>query len=282
MTPSTWMAENIAMFGFAWIFGSVLLLIPVGVLIGRFRGAEAGAGSGLLMWGAGNLLVCALMASYTYLDTVVVQAAATRCEPGTDGSGQPTRQFHFAFQRTGEPAHELQLKAEPGLCPESPEPSVALRARRDALASSTAIVPVEAEPSDLPLVIMVAWGAFGGMAVLIGLLIAGARAMGRPGQGVRSTGRSAAQETPAWRQRLGLLFSQLGGLLFLAAFIAPWFIDGGENRALQLGFRCVAAAMGCWLLASWLAGTATWTTALFMLMFGGIFLGVAELARIGT
>jgi hypothetical protein len=281
MTPSTWMAEQIAMFGFAWIFGSVLVVAPIGALIGRSRGAEVGASSGLLLWGAGNLLTCVLMASYVQFDTVTVQASVTRCEPGTDSSGQATQQYFFAVQRPGEPAHELRLKPTAGLCPESQLPPFELRVRKDALASTVPVIRAEAGDDELPLVIMVTWGAFGGMAVLIGLLIASARAMGRPSRSKAVSASDQVGSVAAWRQGLCTLLSQLGGLLFLAAFIAPWFIDGSEARAIQLGLRCVTAALGCWLLAGIVAGTMTWIAAVFLLIFGGTFLGFAELARSG-
>ena len=93
--------------------------------------------------------------------------------------------------------------------------------------------------------------------------------------------RRAASPVAAWRRSLGNLLGQLGLLLFLAAFVMPWFLDGSTERAVQFGLRCVASAMGLWLFSALAAGTLTLGAAVFLLVFGGALAGAAELMRIG-
>lgn len=278
MTPSGWLTNEVTLFGVAWMFGGALVCAPVGWLVGRRRGVELGIGSGLVLWGLGNLVVVGMMALLVHVDSVVVKAVATRCEPATDGQGRPERTLFHTVQQPGAPVHEWRGTTAPGLCPEGPPDVAVLRLRRDALATSTLRIPAEpiVGDDDTPLAVMVTWGIFGAAGLLMGGLLSAQTGEGRP-----RANPAAAAPVAAWRQRLGILMSQLGGLVFLAAFIAPWFLPGSTERALQLGMRCVASALGLWLMAGLLARTMHVGAAVFLVTFGGAMLGFAELARRG-
>ena len=280
MTPDGWLTSQVVMLGAAWIFGGALVAVAVGALVGRRKGTEAGIGSGLTLWALGNLAVVVLMALVVHVDSVVLHLEPTRCEPRTDSRGTAVRTLYHAVQRPGEPAHELQGPTQRGLCPEGGSAREALRVRRDALASPVLRIPSETVTGndDTPLAVMATWGMFGGIGLLMGgLLLAHGAGAGRPAP-VRPP-----QATPApWRVGLGNLLGQLGGLVFLAAFIAPWFLDGSTERALQLGMRCVAVSMGLWLVAGLVARTMHLGAAVFLLFFGSAMLGFGELLRRGS
>ena len=61
MTPAGWMLDPFIFLGFGWAFGGVLPCMLLGLLLGRAHGTALGAGSALLLWGVGNLLVAALV-----------------------------------------------------------------------------------------------------------------------------------------------------------------------------------------------------------------------------
>lgn len=280
MTPEGWLTTEVVMLGAAWMFGGALVAVLVGAVVGRRKGVETGIGSGLTLWALGNLLIVVLMALVVHVDSVVLQLEPTRCEPGTDNRGHAVRTLYHTVQRPGEPVHELQGSTQRGLCPEGGSAREALRVRRDALASPKPGIPAEVVTGDddTPLAVMVIWGMFGGIGLLMGgLLLAHGAGAGRPAP-VRPP-----QATPApWRVGLGNLLGQLGGLVFLAAFIAPWFLDGSTERALQLGMRCVAVSMGLWLVAGLVARTMHLGAAVFLLFFGSAMLGFGELLRRGS
>lgn len=277
MTPYGWMSDTIALAGIGWAFGGLLFCGALGALVGWWRGSVVGLGTALCTWGVGHVVSVVLMALFVQVDSLVLTLGTTRCEPDADHRGRPLQTRFHAVQRAGEPAHEVQSLSVRGVCGEDSPPAEALRVRKDALASPLPVIPGEPADSDTPLAVMVILGAFGSFALLGGgLLLA-------HGLGWRSGPESPRPDVPPapWRKSLGMLLSQLGLLLFLAAFVVPWFLDGSPERALQVGMRGVATAMVCWLLAGLIAGTMNWGAAIFLLFFGGAMLGFAELARRG-
>jgi hypothetical protein len=267
--------DNFVAWGAAWMFGGALLSVLVGVLIGRRRGAGVGAGSGLLLWGAGNLLVALAVVVYMEVDSTVVTLKATRCEPSADNRQRPMYTLYYAVQRPGEPAHEATARGQRGVCPESPMPVDALRLRKDALAGTAALIQGDHAGDDAPMAVSVTWGAFGVFAVFgASLLLAHGR--GTPSRPTRSPGPVAP-----WRLGLGSLLSQLGLLLVLAALIGPHFLSGTTERAIVFGLRVGATALGVWIVAGLLAGTMTWPSFAFLTIFLLAMLGVGELVLWG-
>lgn len=275
MTPSGWMIDNFVGWGAAWMFAGALLSVLVGVLVGRRRSVERGVGTGLLLWGVGNLLVALAVVAYMELDSTVVTLKATRCEPSTDNRQRPLYTLYYAVQRPGEPAHEVTARGQRGLCPESPMPVEALRLRKDALASPAALIEGDHAGDDAPMAVSVIWGAFGVFAVFgASLMLAHARA--RPAPAARSAGPVAP-----WRLGLGQLLGNLGLLLVLAALIGPLFLPGTTERAIAFGLRTGATALGVWIVAGLLAGTMQWPAVAFLLIFVLAMLGVGELVLWG-
>lgn len=273
MTPAGWMLDPFVFLGFGWAFGGVLPCALLGVLLGRARGATLGAGSALLLWGLGNLAVAALVTVYVEFDSTVLTLQATRCEPSGDGRGQPYRSFFYAVQRAGEPAHEARTPSESGLCPEGRLPAERLRLRKDALASAAPVIAAEEIEGGAALAAAITWGVFGTFASFAGgLLLAHERSRRRPA--------SPAAPVAPWRLGIGRLLGSLGGLLLLAAFIAPWLVGGSFEHKLVLGLRTGATGLGCWVAAILLAGErGAGAGAAFLSLFALAMLGLAELLR---
>ncbi|MFT3822061.1 MAG: hypothetical protein QM750_31345 [Rubrivivax sp.] len=273
MTPAGWMLDPIVLLGFGWAFGGVLPCVLLGVLLGRARGATLGAGSALLLWGLGNLAVTALVVAYVELDTTVLTLQATRCLPSADGRGQPLRSFLYAVQRPGEPAHEARTPPDSGPCPQGPLPSERLRLRKDALASAAPVIAAEEVEGGAALAAAITWGMFGVFASFAGSLLLAHHRGGRPAP--------PRQPVAPWRLGIARLLGSLGGLLLLAAFVAPWLIGGGFERSLVLGLRTGATALGCWIVSMLLGGErGAGAGAAFLGLFTLAMLGVAELLRL--
>ncbi len=284
MTPSGWTLNSIALAGFAWTFGGLLLAAGLGALVGRRRGITAGLGSALLLWALGNLLTVALTLLYWHVDTTVMALPVQHCEAATD---HRERQVFFALPD----GRRVQMQA--GSCPEAPPPEP-LRLRKDDLASARNPLTADwAADTDKPVAMAVTWGGFGGIALLMALVLLGPtpqtpraghashqRDGNRRGQASGTPAPQAVQATSAvaaWRLTIAEIIGGLGLLLFLAAFIAPFFLSGSTERGIQFGMRCVAMAMACWFLSGLLAGSLQWTAALFLLFFGGAMAGIAQL-----
>jgi hypothetical protein len=279
MTPTGWMTDTLAGWGAAWMFGGLFLAVGVGLLAGWRLGGVVGIGSGLLLWGLGNVTISVMTALFLLVDSTVLPLKPLHCEPGADARDRPLRTLTYALQRPGEPARVVSTETARGQCPQGAPEADAMRVRKDALASTAPRIAGEWADDDKPLAVMAIWGAFGAFAMLgAGLLLDSLRTTGsnRP-----ATASEEPRPVAGWRQSVGNLLGQLGGLVFLAAFVVPWFLDGSTERALQFGMRCVAAAMAMWVLAGLLARTMVWGTAVFLLFFGGTALGVAELLRRG-
>lgn len=136
--------------------------------------------------------------------------------------------------------------------------------------------PARTVDGDGPVALMGVCGAFGGVGALFGGLM-----LAQGGGQLRAGSPPAPRALATWRRGLGNLLGQLGLLLFVGAFAVPWLLDGSTERAVQFGMRCVASAMGCWLLSAGVAGTLNVGAAVFLLTFGGALLGFAELMRLG-
>lgn len=272
-TPSGLQLEDLLLAGVGTLFGGVLVAAAVGALVGRWRGGTAGLGTALLMWGVGNLLVAATGVVLVRFDSQVLNLPVARCVPA-DGSHRPYRDLWLRLPAPlvdGQPRHVFVGRV-PGVCSgdDSPPSDEPVRVRNDDFAAPRATIHGELEHDDKPVLIGVLWGVFGGAGVLMGSLILGSDAPSR----APSPGPVAA-----WRRTIGELFGGLGLMLFLAAFIVPFFLDGGAQRQVQMGLRSVAAAMGCWIVAGRLARTMPWGTVMFLLFFGSVMLGFAELIR---
>lgn len=275
MTPSGWTIDTVVAWGAAWMFGGMIASAALGTLVARRRGGTFGMGSGLLLWGLGNLLVALTAWVFVQFDSVVLTLTATRCEPSLSRQQQPMHTPYYAVQRPGEPAHEAVTGSRSGVCPESPMPVDALRLRKDALAGPDALVHGELADDDTPLAIIVTWSAFGVFALFgAGLLLA---------HGASSTARPKRLPGPLapWRKGLGSLFGNLGLLLVLAALIVPHFLPGSTERSIAFGLRTGATALGSWIVAGLLARTMDWAGAAFLALFVLVMLGISELMRFG-
>ncbi|MCA0244023.1 MAG: hypothetical protein LCI02_24670 [Proteobacteria bacterium] len=275
MTPAGWMLDPFIFLGFGWAFGGVLPCMLLGLLLGRAHGTALGAGSALLLWGVGNLLVAALVVVYVEFDSTVLTLQATRCEPSADRDGQPLRTFYYAVQRPGEPAHEARTPAESGACPAGrlSADGVALRLRKDALASAAPLIAAEEVEGGAALPAAITWGVFGVFGSFAGgMLLAHHRDR-------RGHAPPPAPVAP-WRLNLGRLLGSFGGLLLLAAFIAPWLLGGSMERGLVLGLRTGATGLFCWIAAMLLGGErGAGAGAAFLCLFALAMLGVAALLR---
>lgn len=270
LTPSGWQLETFALAGAAWMFGGALLAVALGALVGHLRSVETGLASGLLLWAIGNLLTAAAVAVFVHVDSTVLQLAPSRCEPLPTVNGQPMHQQFYRLAAAPD-AREVSTPPAPGLCTEDqPTATLALRLRRDDIAAGRPLLEGDPADEEKAQVIMVVWSVFGGAGLLFALALLGA-----------NRAASAPRRPPAvvapWRRSLSRLLAQLGLLLFLAAFVGPFFIDGNEERAVEFGLRCIASAMGSWLLSGLLAGTMTGIGFLFLSSFAGILLGLAAL-----
>lgn len=275
MTPSGWTLNTVVAWGAAWMFGGTIVSAVLGTLVARRRGGTFGMGSGLLLWGLGNLMVALTAWVFVQSDSVVLTLTATRCEPSTDRQQQPLHTLYHGVQRPGEPAHEVVAGSQGGVCPESPMPVDALRVRKDALAGPDALVNAEWADADTPLAIIVTWSAFGGFALF------GAALLLAHGASPALRSRRPAGPPAAWRQGLGSLLGQLGLLLVLAALVVPHFLPGSTERSIAFGLRTGATAIGCWIVAGLLARTTDWAAAAFLALFVLVMLGIAELVRFG-
>lgn len=270
-TPTGWQLETFALAGAAWMFGGALLAVALGALVGRLRSVETGLVSGLLLWAAGNLLTAAAVAVFVYLDSSVLQLAPSRCEPLAPVDGQPMHQQFYRLAAAPDP-REVSTPPAPGLCAEDqPAATLALRLRRDDIAAGRPLLAGDPADEEKALVIMVVWSVFGGAGLLFALAIGASRQPSAP--------RRPRAPVAPWRRSLSRLTAQLGLLLFVAAFVGPFFIDGNEERAVEFGLRSIASAIGSWLLSGLLAGTMTGVGFLFLASFAGILLGLAALIR---
>lgn len=245
MTPQGWLTDDIALFGFAWTFGGVLVCVAIGFAVGARRGAGAGIGIGLLLWGAGNLATAAMVLALLHLDTVPLALAPARCEPATDSRGQPQHALSYRTTRADGSAVEVSTPAAPGPCPEDEAPR-ALRVRRDGLASHDPQLRAEAADDDLADAVMATWGLFGTVATLAGAVLARSeRAPARVG-----TRPAAPAPLSARRRRLDRLGVQLGLLMMATGLIGPFVIDGSPERAVQFALRACATSVLCFLVAA--------------------------------
>lgn len=279
MTPSGWVQNDIVLLVFAWMFGGLLLVaLPAGLLVGRStRRAEAGIGTGLTVWGVGNLLTALVGTLWLQFDTVVVTLQPTRCEVRVDGKGREGYVLHYAVPAAS--AGATTREAEGGLllrgtCPPQADLArdrMAWRARRDTLADPRAKVRLDdAEEGVLPLVII--GSVFGGAGVLMGgLLLAHLRSEGKPD---RPTSPPAV-----WRQSLGARVGQLGGLVFLAAIVLPFLLPGSLERAVGFGLRALATALGLLIVGGLLGRTLHGGAAAFLGFFALVALGVATMVK---
>jgi hypothetical protein len=276
MTPDGWLTEDFAGWGALWLFLGALPAAGLAALVSRWKGVTTGAGSGLLVWGLGNLVVALGVALATQVDSVDLTLPLMRCDAGQDHRQRAERTLTYRLVQPGRAEREVALPTTRGRCPDEPMGQTLVRVRKDTLASTAPRIKGEDAGAGNALVIMLLWGVFGSFAVLGGGLMVRSERPHRPAPPAAS-----AQAPAAWRTGIGTLLGQLGLVLFLAAFVVPWFLDGSTERALQFGMRCVASAMACWLVAGLVAGSMNLGAGVFLLAFGGAMLGFAELIRLG-
>lgn len=279
MTPDGWLTDDFAGWGALWMFLGGLPAAGVGALIARWKGAIVGAGCGLLVWGLGNLLVALGVAVATQVDSTELTLPLLRCDAGVDHRQRAERTLTFQLALNNHAPREVYLPTTRGPCPDEPAGSMLLRVRKDSLASAAPRIKGEEVGAQNALVVMLLWTVFGSFATLGGVLMVRAD---RPYRTPAPKPAAPPRQAAAWRNSVGTLLGQLGLLLFLAAFVVPWFLDGSTERAVQFGMRCVASAMGTWLLAAVVAGTLTVGAGVFMVAFGGAMLGFAELMKLGV
>ena len=171
MTPKHWQLDDIALLGVGWTFGGVLVCLALGFWVGRNQGSMRGIGSGLLLWGMGNLLAVLAVAVFVYVDSATLNLPVARCEPMPTVKGQPQHQLIHDLRLPGQPAREVSTRPTRGLCPED---QLGLEAwvsvRKSDLTGSAVSVQGEAADDDKPLALMATFGILGGIATLIGLV----------------------------------------------------------------------------------------------------------------
>ena len=279
MTPYGWLTSDFAGWGALWMFLGGLPAAGLAALVSRWKGVVIGAGCGLLVWGLGNLLVVLGVALATQVDSIELRLPLLRCDAGQDHRQRAERTLTYRLAQPGRGEREVALPTVRGRCPDEPVGPALIRVRKDTLASTAPQIKGEDVDAETALVMMLMWGVFGSFAVLGGVLMV---RQDRPYRPAPPAPPAAAAAPPAaWRTGVGNLLGQLGLALFLAAFVVPWFLDGSTERAVQFGMRCVASAMGCWLVAGLVAGSMNLGAGVFLLAFGGAMLGFAELVRLG-
>ena len=280
MTPQGWQFDNLVLVGVAWMFGGALVALPLAWWLGRRRDTEFGLGAALLLWGLGNLLVCAWVVVFIQFESRVLLLKPTRCEPSTDPRGEPQHLLFHALPASAGALREVSGPALPGVCPEGVAPTNALRVRNTDLASTTALLTGN-PADDTPRAVMATWGMFGGIASLMGWLLLANRAGNKSRQAARELPDARpSRPIASWRKAIAIQLGWLGLLVFVAAFIGPALLDGSGERAAQFGLRSAAAAFIIWLFGSAFAGNLGRVAALVMLALAGALLGLGELVRL--
>lgn len=315
MTPSSWSFDDLIPLGALWMFGGVVVASVVGLITGRVRRhAETGIGIGVLLWGAGNLLVVVAVAALVHVDSVATQLPIVACEPLPPSSkGKPYRRLTVRLSdATG--TRDLALAMDAGLCPEEPALAMPVLLRKDALPAGRPLVGSKHDPEQVQ-VVMVVWGVFGAVGTLLGLGLLAATGRGRAqaaaaqagqaGQAAKAaksgkaakTGKAQARannpgKRPAgapapaalvgWRHELGQMMAWLGLALIVAAFVGPAVMDGSVERSLSFAFRSAGAAMLCWMLGAAARRELRAGSTLGWLVAAGVLFGLAELLRLFT
>lgn len=274
MTPGGVHLEQLLMLGLVALFGGVLVHVPVALLVGRWKGGDAGITTGLLMFGLTGLAAAAAVASFVYLESAVVVLPRSGCEPLPAQDGEPRSQDNYLLPRPGLPPLKLVAPAQQRVCPEEAEPPVRLRVRRDELAArGAAFAMPEPDEHQAPAMIGV-FAAFGGFAFLFGLGMLG---------GVledRRRARGEPEPTPAVVHPLLALLANVVTAAGVVAAVGGFFgaiatEETGPSFALVFGGP--ALLCGALLLAQLLRWRLT-LSAFAGLLLGMLGFGAAALA----
>lgn len=242
--------------GLVLMFGSLLLGLALGALVGRFTRFEWGAATALLSLAAGGLGGAAWVASYYRFESVSVVLARTGCteRSGPERRGQPGPPFSVdRFGFVTPEGRELTLLAPERGAPcaddarDAPRPLRYLRR----LAAAPGVQELPAQEDDDPRAAVAGpavLAVFGGFGLLAGLFfVATARRQAR----IERLGPAADAPRPVGpvRRRLAVGLTVLGNLTLLGGVLAAAMADVPEETSTVWLFGAVAAACGVFVLA---------------------------------
>ncbi|MBX3603672.1 MAG: hypothetical protein KF788_00295 [Piscinibacter sp.] len=262
------MFEQIVTMGLLALFGGLLLWVPIGLLVGRFRGFEAGVGTGMMLFGLTGLGAGGVLAWYLFQaseEHVLLRRACEAVEVEDAGSVPYSRD---EFELVVPDGRRLRLEVEPypGRCSDrADDEPVRLRVARAALAVP-GDAPVAAERIVDPrqgVGLIGVFGAFGGFGLLGGGVITASA----------FESRRTREPTPVspGRAQLATALTTSGHFVLIGCLAIPWVLGWETERAVHYTFRGVAIACACWWAATVAGGRHSLAQTLFFLLMGGGF-----------
>ena len=263
--------DAIVTLGLAAMFGSPLIAAPIGWVIGRRLGTDAGIGAGVVLFGLTALGAGVALAVHVLLQTAVVVLPVDECLPGVAGSGGRQAARFVMTLADGRQAH-LVTPLEAGACEDGrPAREQPLNLRYRIPPSGPLAADIAARREDDPRqanAMIGVFGAFGAFGVLGGTVILASWARTRRESGVPPTTPPALS---ARRERLATGFTIAGNIAGLGCMLAAAWLAMPFDRSFRLIAVGVAASCLCFAVAFGLRHRLTLEIALTLLIVGGGF-----------
>lgn len=277
---NTLLFEQMVGIGLASLFGGMLIWVPLGAVIGRFKGFEIGAGTALMLFGSTGLAFAALVAWYLFHETTEVELVRSGCSELIAPAGRRGGTSQDLFQLKTASGATLTLR-EPGVrgtCAERlDDQPVRLRLRKSALVPGAAGAdPLDVDRIDDPrqgVALVGVFGAFGGFGFLGGAILISST--------LESRRRSAPEKTISpLRHRLATALNLSANFGLLGSIFFGEAMDWSAGQSVNFVFRAVTVACVLWAAAFALRGRMTVSTVLFFVLIGGGFYLAAASARL--
>lgn len=268
LTPPGTYSEQIVVWGLLAVFAGLPVYILVGVVFGRIKGFEAGAGTTMVLFGLAGLGSAAWLANYVYAESMVVVLPSTGCEPLQPGLETPRSRDLFELQRpAGAAPLRLVTPAQERLCPQQKEPPSRLRIRRDEVAAGAPLVLAEREEDKRhPVGLIGMFIAFGGFGLLGGLALSATAV--RHGRKARGKAPPPTKPVGPMRQQAAEVLSTAGTLAGLGGLVSAAFFDS-DAASFSAAFNGPALACLCYFISFVVTGKLTVVSASVLLLVGG-------------